>query len=164
MASQTISFFSEGVRLAGDLYLPGGLRPASGAPGSSCVTAIPASNLYLPDNARVLTGAGYAVLTFDYKGWGDSEGPRSRLSPYGRVIDSQAALTWLGGAADGGCGAAGHLWHQLRRCHGGLGRRGRSAREMRRLGCRHRQRRRWMRSVRRPDEFHDLLDRSAADR
>ena len=53
-------------------------------------------NLYLPDIARVLTEAGYVVLTFDYKGWGDSDGPKSRLAPYGRVIDSQAALTWLG--------------------------------------------------------------------
>ena len=28
-------------------------------------------DLYLPDNARVLNEAGYVVLTFDYKGWGD---------------------------------------------------------------------------------------------
>jgi len=34
-------------------------------------------DLYLPDNARVLNEAGYVVLTFDYKGWGKSEGPRS---------------------------------------------------------------------------------------
>src|SRR5262249_1123566 len=34
--------------------------------------------------------------TFDYKGWGDSDGPRSRLAPYSRVADVQAALTFLG--------------------------------------------------------------------
>ena len=34
-------------------------------------------NLYLPDTARALTEAGYVVLTFDYKGWGDSDGPKS---------------------------------------------------------------------------------------
>jgi dipeptidyl aminopeptidase/acylaminoacyl peptidase len=51
-------------------------------------------DLYLPDNARVLTEHGYVALTFDYKGWGESEGPRSRLAPYCRVADVQAALTF----------------------------------------------------------------------
>ena len=32
----------------------------------------------------------------DYKGWGKSEGPRSRLAPMGRVADLQAAITVLG--------------------------------------------------------------------
>ena len=58
-------------------------------------------NLYLPDIARVLTKAGYVVLTFDYKGWGDSEGPRSRLSPYGRVIDLAVGADLSCDAADG---------------------------------------------------------------
>ena len=35
-------------------------------------------------------------MTFDYKGWGDSEGQRSRLAPYSRVADVQAAMTFLG--------------------------------------------------------------------
>jgi hypothetical protein len=35
------------------------------------------------------------VMTFDYKGWGDSAGPRSRLAPSSRVADVQAALTFL---------------------------------------------------------------------
>ena len=50
---------------------------------------------YLPDNARVLAEAGYVALNFDYKGWGDSEGPKTRLAPYSRVADVQAALTFL---------------------------------------------------------------------
>src|ERR1700733_3032418 len=96
MPSRTISFFSEGVRLAGDLFLPGDLRHGETRPGIVlCHGYTGVRNLYLPDIARVLTDTGYVVLTFDYKGWGDSEGPRSRLAPYSRVIDSQAALTWL---------------------------------------------------------------------
>ena len=35
----------------------------------------------------------------DYKGWGESEGPRTRLAPYSRVADVRAALTFLGAQA-----------------------------------------------------------------
>ena len=97
MESRSVSFFSEGIRLAGDLFLPDGLKPGERRAGIVlCHGYTGVRNLYLPDIARVLTEAGYVVLTFDYKGWGDSEGPKSRLAPYSRVIDVQAALTWLG--------------------------------------------------------------------
>ena len=141
MESRSISFYSEGVRLAGDLFLPEDLKHGETRAGIVlCHGYTGVRNLYLPDIARVLTEAGYVVLTFDYKGWGDSDGPKSRLSPYGRVIDLQAALTWLGAQDDGGCRAAGHLRHQLWRRDGGVGRGGRSAGEMRGLGGRRRQR------------------------
>ena len=68
---------------------------ASGAPASCYATAIRACAAS-PDNARVLANAGYVVLTFDYKGWGDSDGAKTRLAPYSRVADVQAALTFMG--------------------------------------------------------------------
>lgn len=52
-------------------------------------------HLYLPDAAKRLAASGYVVLCFDYKGWGQSEGPHRRLDPYGRVADTQAAVTIL---------------------------------------------------------------------
>ena len=76
---KAISFYSEGVRLVGDLFYPAGLAPAERRAGVVlCHGYTGVKDLYLPDNARVLTEAGYVVLTFDYKGWGDSEGSRSR--------------------------------------------------------------------------------------
>ena len=94
---QAVTFYSEGCKLSGDLYLPEGVRPADRRAGIVlCHGYTGVKDLYLPDNARVLNEAGYVVLTFDYKGWGASEGPRSRLAPYGRVADVQAALTFLG--------------------------------------------------------------------
>ncbi|HEY3083222.1 MAG TPA: alpha/beta fold hydrolase [Chloroflexota bacterium] len=90
-----VAFFSAGVRLAGDLYLPdGGAERRAGVVLCCGYTGI--KDLYLNDMARWLSAAGYVGLTFDYRGWGKSDGePRLRLSPYGRVEDTQAALTFL---------------------------------------------------------------------
>jgi dipeptidyl aminopeptidase/acylaminoacyl peptidase len=91
-----VTFYSEGVRLVGDIYYPDDLGPSERRAGIVlCHGYTGVKDLYLPDNARVLTEAGYVVMTFDYKGWGDSGGARSRLAPYSRVADAQAALTFL---------------------------------------------------------------------
>ena len=86
MPSTPVSFYSEGVRLSGDLFLPDDLRPGEKRAGIVlCHGYTGVRNLYLPDNARVLNEAGYVVLTFDYKGWGDSDRPKNRAAPYGPV-------------------------------------------------------------------------------
>lgn len=165
MASQTVSFYSEGTRLSGDLFLPDDLAAAEQRAGIVlCHGYTGVRNLYLPDTAKALTDAGYVVLTFDYKGWGDSDGPRSRLSPYGRVLDSQAALTFLGaqtmvdadrlGIYGTSYGGATVVWTAA------VDTRVKAVVSV--VGIGHG--RRWMRSVRRPDEFADLLARSEADR
>src|SRR5690242_19196501 len=86
MDSRPVSFFSEGVRLAGDLFLPGDLKQDESRSGIVlCHGYTGVRNLYLPDIAKAMTDVGYVLLTIDYKGWGDSEGSRSRLAPYSRV-------------------------------------------------------------------------------
>jgi uncharacterized protein len=165
MPSETVNFYSEGTRLSGDLFLPDGLRQNEKRAGIVlCHGYTGVRNLYLPDTAKALTNAGYVVLTFDYKGWGDSDGPKSRLSPYGRVIDSQAALTFLGaqpmvdadrlGIYGTSYGGATVVWTAA------VDPRVKAVVSV--VGIGHG--RRWMRSVRRPDEFADLLRLSAADR
>ena len=162
---RAVQFYSEGVRLVGDVYLPDDLTPGERRAGIVlCHGYTGVKDLYLPDNARVLTGAGYVVMTFDYKGWGDSEGPRSRLAPYSRVADVQAALTYLGtlpevdadrlGIYGTSYGGATVVWtaavDSRVKCVVSV------------VGIGHGAR--WMRSVRRPDEYHDLLERSQQDR
>jgi uncharacterized protein len=163
--SKPVSFYSEGVKLAGDLYLPADVKPSDQRAGIVlCHGYTGVRSIYLPDNARVLAEAGYVVMSFDYKGWGDSEGPKSRLAPYSRVADVQAALTFLGaqpevdaarlgiyGTSYGGATVVFVAAVDLRvRCVVSVVGVGNGAR--------------WMRSVRRPDEYHDLLTRAAADR
>lgn len=165
MTRSAISFYSEGFKLDGDLYLPEGADDSTRRAGIVlCHGYTGVKDLYLPDNARVLTEAGYAVLTFDFKGWGKSQGPRSRLAPYSRVADVQAAMTFLGaqpmvdedrlGLYGTSYGGATVVWtaavDDRVKCVVSVVGVGNGAR--------------WMRSVRRPDEWVDLLDRSAQDR
>jgi len=93
---ESATFFSGGCKLAGDLYRPDNLAPDEPRPGIVlCCGYTGVKNLYLDDMARRLAEAGFVALTFDYKGWGQSEGAPLRLAPYSRVEDTQAALTYL---------------------------------------------------------------------
>ena len=165
MTCESVSFYSEGVRLEGDLYRPKGADADELRAGIVlCHGYTGVKSLYLPDNARVLTEAGYVVLTFDYKGWGASEGPRTRLAPFSRVADVQAALTYLGtrpgvdpthlGLYGTSYGGATAIWAAA------LDERVRCVVSVVGIG----DGRRWMRSVRRPDEWHDLLEHAREDR
>jgi alpha-beta hydrolase superfamily lysophospholipase len=158
-------FYSEGFKLVGDIYVPDGLP--SGEQRAAvllCHGYTGVKDLYLPDNAKTLNDAGYVVMTFDYKGWGESEGTRSRLAPYSRVADVQAAMTYLGiqpeadadriGLYGTSYGGATVSWT------GAVDQRAKCIVSV--VGIGHGAR--WMSRVRRMDEWFDLLERSKADR
>ena len=163
---RAIEFFSEGFKLQGDVYTPDGLAPGERrAAVLLCHGYTGVKDLYLPDNARVLNEAGYVVMTFDYKGWGQSEGVSPlRLVPHSRVSDVQAAMTFLGeqpevdeeriGIYGTSYGGATVVWtaaiDQRAKCVVSVVGIGNGTR--------------WMSRVRRMDEWFDLLDRSKADR
>lgn len=93
MPSIPLPFFSNGYRLDADLHLPddGG----SGAPYPVVVAASGYQGLKVihPERfARTLTPRGYAVLAFDYRGFGLSEGERGRLVPQEWVLDVRSAV------------------------------------------------------------------------
>ena len=161
----SVTFYSEGVKLVGDVYAPADLKPGARRAGIVlCHGYTGVKDLYLPDNARALTEAGYVAMTFDYKGWGNSEGARSRLAPYSRVADVEAALTFLGtlptvdadrlGLYGTSYGGATATWVAA------IDDRVKCVVSVVGIG----DGRRWMRSVRRPDEWYDLLERARADR
>src|SRR6266849_1190743 len=165
MVKKPVSFYSEGARLVGDVYYPDDVGSGDQRAGIVlCHGYTGVKDLYLPDNARLLNEAGYVVMTFDYKGWGDSAGPRSRLAPSSRVTDVQAALTFLSalpevdsarlGLYGTSYGGATVVWV------GAIDPRVKCIVSV--VGIGHGAR--WMRSVRRPDEWYDLLERAREDR
>ena len=118
---QPITIWSEGVRLAGDIYKPKNLQPGEKLPGLLLVhgwggTKAHLNRAYAPQFARL----GFVVLTFDFKGWGESNGPllyrdalpeedditsvnievehiRRVVNPRTMVQDARAALNYLAG-------------------------------------------------------------------
>jgi uncharacterized protein len=92
-----ISFNSEGFQCAGWLYLPDDLRPGQKVPGIVMANAISAvKEITLPGYAARFAAVGYAVLVFDYRHYGSSEGaPRNHLDPHEQQQDIRNAITWL---------------------------------------------------------------------
>lgn len=160
---EPVTFHSEGARLAGDLYLPGARRGPHPAV-LLCHGYTGLRRLYMPNAARHLAAAGFAALAFDYKGWGDSEGPALRLDPYGRVADAAAALAYLTGRPEiaterigafgwsYGTGTAVWLAAHIEQVKAVVGV----------VGVAHG--RRWLRAVRTDVEWREFMQRTASDR
>lgn len=94
-----VSYFSEGERISGVLYLPKSVTaPAEDRkPGVVlCHGFTGIKELILPDYARGLVRAGFAVLAFDYRGFGESSGPRGWLVAQRQIEDIRNSLTFLG--------------------------------------------------------------------
>lgn len=93
MRTIPLPFFSDGYRLDADLHLPD--DAGAGAPYPVVVAASGYQGLKVihPERfARALTPRGYAVLAFDYRGFGLSEGERGRLVAQEWVHDVRAAV------------------------------------------------------------------------
>ncbi len=97
MRSQTVSFYSEGCRISA-LWRQPDDPPAFGrwpaivqGPGW---LGLKDAKLYVRYH-EALTAAGFGVLIFDYRGFGESEGDYGRLSPASQLRDLVNAVTYL---------------------------------------------------------------------
>lgn len=120
---EVITIWSEGVRLAGDLYKPKDLKANEKLPGILLVAGWGGSKENLKRNyAPKFAARGFVVLAFDYKSWGQSDGPlipidslaqteeaievdlsaihiRKVVNPYSMLADVRASLNYLSGEA-----------------------------------------------------------------
>jgi fermentation-respiration switch protein FrsA (DUF1100 family) len=93
---QDVEFQAEGPRLRGWLYTPqegdGPFPAVAMAHGFSAV-----KEMYLDAFAEVFAQAGLAVLAFDNRNFGASEGtPRQEIDPWAQVGDYRDAITYAG--------------------------------------------------------------------
>jgi uncharacterized protein len=98
--TDTVDFFSEGQRLRGFLH-----QPDAAAERLPFIVQGPGwlgladAKLYAPYH-RAFTDAGFAVVIFDYRGFGESEGDRGTLSPTWQLEDWRNAIAYMRGRSD----------------------------------------------------------------
>lgn len=96
MKTELVHFYSEGARLAGRLYVPDGAGSDQKRAGIVlCHGFTGIKELLLPQYAEAFAGAGMLALTFDYRGFGESEGRRGRLLWHDQADDIRNAVTYL---------------------------------------------------------------------
>ena len=91
-----VSFYSDGLKIAGVLYEP------DNAGGKSCPGIVMVQGMlgikeqfWFPHVASRFAALGYVALIWDYRGAGESEGEHGRLFPLELAEDIRNALTYL---------------------------------------------------------------------
>ncbi len=94
---EKVSFYRDGLKLVGHLFVPPNFDPQSQYPTLICQGSVSSVKEMMPDNyARLLAREGFVVLTFDYASYGESEGlPRQNEQVEGKLKDLQAAISYL---------------------------------------------------------------------
>jgi hypothetical protein len=94
---RSVSFYTgPGLKLSGILERPDTCRRGSKRPGIIlCHAGTGTKETFLPEVSCWLVKKGYAVLRFDYRGFGQSEGPQHRLIPFEQVEDIRNAITCM---------------------------------------------------------------------
>lgn len=104
---RAVTIFSDGVRMAGDLYLPKGLKPGDKLPAIVCCSGTggtkdgPAGRV-----GMAFASEGFIALAFDYRGWGESDSKlitlekQPRPDAKGEVRVTARAVRWQMDFAD----------------------------------------------------------------
>lgn len=91
-----VGLYSDGLRLAARLFTPDAPAPGGWPAIVMCQGAIGRKEAFgFPDIARRFAALGYAVLIFDHRGFGASDGERGRFHPMEWVRDARDAVTFM---------------------------------------------------------------------
>ncbi|MEN8905273.1 MAG: alpha/beta hydrolase [Clostridiales bacterium] len=91
-----IEFYSEGCLIKGLLYLSDSYSENEKYPlVILCHGFAGFKELFLPDFAKNFIQHGFAVLTFDYRGFGESEGEKGKIVPEYQVRDIRNAILYI---------------------------------------------------------------------
>src|SRR5262245_59285963 len=99
--TEDVTFYSgPALRMAGRIFHPPGQngRPLPGV--VLCHGTGGVKEESPPGMARLLAKAGYRVLTWDYRGFGGSEGYRGRLVPAEQIEDAACAAEYFAHRSD----------------------------------------------------------------
>jgi fermentation-respiration switch protein FrsA (DUF1100 family) len=96
MQERQISFYSEGCKLDGTVYLPDDYQPGEKRPAIIPNSGYQGFNEFYPRLfAKNLTAAGFVCLGFDYRGFATSEGKKGRVLLDEQVEDIKNAISFL---------------------------------------------------------------------
>ena len=96
MKREDVAFYSEGCRLSGHLYLPDDRKEGERRPAVVLAHGFTGvKELSLPEYAARFAAQGWVALTFDYRGFGTSEGTRGRLIWRDQVQDVRNSITFM---------------------------------------------------------------------
>ncbi|CAH0538544.1 UilS family quorum-quenching N-acyl-homoserine lactonase [Vibrio marisflavi] len=91
---KNVTFDSHGSTLAGHLYTPEKANNEVSPLIILCHGFCGVKELLLPEYAAYFAEQGYFALTFDYRGFGESEGEPGRLVPELQIEDIHSAIEW----------------------------------------------------------------------
>ena len=102
-----VTIWSDGTKMAGDLYLPKDRKPADKLPAVVFISGTGGTKKGSPARmAPMLVNSGYVFLAFDYRGWGESDSRLMMLEPMpepdekGEVSVKARAIRWQMDFAD----------------------------------------------------------------
>ena len=119
---EEVSFNSEGVNLKGHLFLPAGFNSDQKYPAAIVTGSWTSVKEQMPDEyASLLAQEGFVALTFDFTGFGESEGQPRQVEDYNlKIVDIKAAVDFLSNHKNvdteqlsglGVCASSGYMAH-----------------------------------------------------